>query len=388
MPFIIPNADDTGDTNPYLNINQAEPDALDVEALGLRDNWIRSGGAVTVSGGLVSVASGVAVIGGKPYSFAASSSVAIANTDSATEYRFDAVIVRVTSGTATAQIVQGAASTTNPMLPRSKSLVTEGDIDPDTDVLLATVLKYGSNAITSRNVVDKRIVSHAAVTWTTAASVAPSDSTVSSLGDTVISESTGSVYMKVKTTGTGRWKEIAKSDNVADFVLPIGAIFAWSAPGTDPPNDSISGEARYRPCNGAELSIAEYGDLHSVIGNTYGGTYTHFNLPNITGSTVIAGVSRNYADYGEVEGSNSVTLVEDNIPRHAHGSSHQHRVRLQNNSTAGSSNRAMAANTSVGTENTTAYTLNEQLEGFGKGTPDAIDVRGKRIYLSYYIRVK
>ena len=60
--------------------------------------------------------------------------------------------------------------------------------------------------------------------------------------------------------------EIAKNGT------PVGCIFPFA--GTNLP-------AGYILCNGASYKVADYPDLYAVIGNTYGGNTTNFNVPNL-----------------------------------------------------------------------------------------------------------
>lgn len=71
-------------------------------------------------------------------------------------------------------------------------------------------------------------------------------------------------------------------------------------------------------CDGSAVSRDQYADLFDVIGTTYGAGdgSTTFNLPNLSGRTVIGG-SNNYA-VGSSGGYESVTLIEDNLPAHSH----------------------------------------------------------------------
>jgi uridine kinase len=104
MALIVPNATATGSSNKYSNINQAEPDSVDFEALGNTLNYIRSGGGVTVAdGNTVNVAAGVAIINGVPYSFAADNFLST----QATQTRFDLVVVRLAGSTAALTVVAG-----------------------------------------------------------------------------------------------------------------------------------------------------------------------------------------------------------------------------------------------------------------------------------------
>lgn len=404
MAYLVPNATDTGNTARFVDANQAEPDALDIEALGLRSNWVRNGGVVTYSGtSNITVTGGTVVISDRPYTFSSVSALTISAADT-DRSRFDVVLARLTGGSVSVVVIPGAESATNPTLPRSRSVLAADvgfnssiHVDPATDVLLATVYKVGAANLSAANIVDKRIISGATTTWSDTS--IPTDATVGKVGDTVIRESTGAVYMKVKSAGVDLWSEITQTFSIADYVLPVGAIFAWAGPSGDPPNSVLLGDARFLPCDGRSLSVASYPVLYDVVGTTYGGAsvngvVTSFKIPDITGSTAISGVSRGNADYGVVSGSNSIRLTRDNLPSNP-GTNHKHATKLRkftgalpsSTTTAYNSDRALAAPASGGTTET-ADTTNSQLENFGKETPDTFDVRGKRINLSYYMRVK
>ena len=75
-------------------------------------------------------------------------------------------------------------------------------------------------------------------------------------------------------------------------------------------------------CNGQILPIAQNTALFSLLGTTYGGNgQTTFALPNLQGRVAIhfgqgAGLS-NY-DLGEVAGTETVTLTQNQLPAHGH----------------------------------------------------------------------
>src|SRR5690606_20667620 len=70
-------------------------------------------------------------------------------------------------------------------------------------------------------------------------------------------------------------------------------------------------------CNGATLSIAEYQELFSLIGTTYGGDgQTTFNLPDFRGRIPVH-TSSNYP-LGQKSGTENVTLLTDQLPAHTH----------------------------------------------------------------------
>lgn len=76
-------------------------------------------------------------------------------------------------------------------------------------------------------------------------------------------------------------------------------------------------------CQGQLLPVAQYSALFSIIGNTYGGTgTTTFALPNLCGLTAVGtGTSRasgTVYKVGEVAGSETTTILTQNMPPHQH----------------------------------------------------------------------
>lgn len=75
-------------------------------------------------------------------------------------------------------------------------------------------------------------------------------------------------------------------------------------------------------CDGAELRIAQYSALYSVLGIAYGGNgTTSFNLPDLRGRFVSAagqgpGLSR--YSVGASGGAANVALTNDQMPAHVH----------------------------------------------------------------------
>jgi microcystin-dependent protein len=91
--------------------------------------------------------------------------------------------------------------------------------------------------------------------------------------------------------------------------------------------DSFVGEIRmfggtYAPmdwafCDGQSLPIAQYQDLYSLIGTTYGGDgMTYFNLPDLRGRLPVH-QSSGYV-IGQKGGVETVTLTADQIAAHTH----------------------------------------------------------------------
>lgn len=76
------------------------------------------------------------------------------------------------------------------------------------------------------------------------------------------------------------------------------------------------------PCNGADLPIGQYINLHQVIGNIYGGNgRTNFRVPNLSGRAPMGaglGPGLTQRKLGELPGSESVVMTQSNLPAHSH----------------------------------------------------------------------
>ncbi len=78
-------------------------------------------------------------------------------------------------------------------------------------------------------------------------------------------------------------------------------------------------------CDGQILPISQNTALFSLLGTTYGGNgQSTFALPNLEGSAPMhpgQGPGLSLRDLGETGGSESVTLLQSEMPLHAHSSS-------------------------------------------------------------------
>lgn len=97
-------------------------------------------------------------------------------------------------------------------------------------------------------------------------------------------------------------------------------------------SDQFLGEIRIFPfnfapvgwqqCNGQLLAISQYTALFSLLGTYYGGNGTsNFALPNFQGRVPVhQGTGAGLSPYviGEVTGSQTVTLLSNQIPSHSH----------------------------------------------------------------------
>lgn len=75
-------------------------------------------------------------------------------------------------------------------------------------------------------------------------------------------------------------------------------------------------------CNGQSLSVSTYQALFALIGNTYGGDSSNFNLPDLRGRLMVSfgQAPNNGSNYpiGSKGGLETVPLTESNIPSHTH----------------------------------------------------------------------
>lgn len=314
MAFVVPNATDTVSGQKYSVIDQAEPDSLDFEVLGLRLSGVVSGCEVTaqtVPNLTVQVAGGTIMANGVTYSLSPNASYSLPT--SPTNNRFDLIVARVSGGSASLTTLVGEDSSTNSTYPQSKSRVISPNsthFDPDTDVLLAAVYRSGGSAITTARIVDKR-TSH--LTTTPFRGTGVPDVAVGTTGDLYYqtdSPISSGLYVK----RNSEWCELAKVGT--DTGQPIGSLMFWPA-GSEP--DAAS----WLEANGAAISRTSYAALFGVYGTTYGegnGTTT-FNLPDYRGfylSGLPAGRQLG-TTYGN--NANQVTISTGNLPAHSHGAS-------------------------------------------------------------------
>lgn len=99
----------------------------------------------------------------------------------------------------------------------------------------------------------------------------------------------------------GRWQPAASTWGFVGMVT-------WHAGTAAPPGS-------WALCNGASASTTGFAGLFAVIGYTYGGSGSSFNLPNIASRMVIgAGTD----SLGATGGARTVTLSSSEMPSHTH----------------------------------------------------------------------
>lgn len=75
-------------------------------------------------------------------------------------------------------------------------------------------------------------------------------------------------------------------------------------------------------CAGQSLSVSQYQAVYALLGNTFGGNASAFNLPNLQGRVPLgAGNGQNLTPRvaGQFAGDEAVTLGFGNLPAHTHG---------------------------------------------------------------------
>jgi microcystin-dependent protein len=154
----------------------------------------------------------------------------------------------------------------------------------------------------------------------------------------------------------------------------------------------------YLLCDGLSYTTTNYPNLFALIGYTYGGSGSTFNIPNLNRYFPIMGPS-----LGSTGGSNSKTL--GTLPSHTHGASnlsignHSHSLTFGNtnyvsdtsqtdNSQSGSGlyrNANNSANLPSSTNSTTAN-LTGNVDTNSTGIANSISILNRHIVLNYIIK--
>lgn len=320
MPFLIPNAGDTTGGNTYAALDQAEPDSLDFEVLGNYASGVFSGCAVSPAGAAVHVTAGVVILRGVPYAVADVPSLALTTTANS---HFDIVVARISNAIATVTVVSGADSATNPTYPRSTSIAGLGTLNPDTDVVLAAVLRIGSGSPTTKNIVDKRtLLSSSIPDQGPSAPVSSRPEGPGSLyyqtGVGIGGTTSSGVWVKTG-PGNAAWVELAQN---IPALSPIGVMNVWPSI-QNPPSGWLL-------CDGRTLSTTTYSALYAIVGTLHNlpadSNPALFRIPDMNHrflrGTTVAG------EVGKTTGADSVTpplpVHTHTLGSHTHTLSHTH----------------------------------------------------------------
>lgn len=99
-------------------------------------------------------------------------------------------------------------------------------------------------------------------------------------------------------------------------------------------------------CNGQLMPISQNTALFSLLGTTYGGDgQSTFALPNMEGNAPMhpgQGPGLSLHDLGEMGGSQTVTLIESEMPAHAHSMSVSSQLGLENQVNVGGAGQLFA----------------------------------------------
>jgi len=92
-------------------------------------------------------------------------------------------------------------------------------------------------------------------------------------------------------------------------------------PGTVIQSAAVNEPAGWFDCDGRRLNTLEYSDLFAVVGYTYGGADTSFNIPDARGRVAVglgSGVGLTTRTLGSKSGEEAHTLSVTEIPSHSH----------------------------------------------------------------------
>lgn len=155
-------------------------------------------------------------------------------------------------------------------------------------------------------------------------------------------------------------------------------------------------------CNGQLISIANYSALYALLGTTHGGDgQTTFGLPNLQGRVPIGygqGPGQPNYVFGQIGGTESVTLTANNLPAHTHSASLTlNAVNTAGNTTVPTGNylAASRAATSAGFATTgTTVAMNSgslslgSLGATGNVSPTAVSILQPSLAITYIIALE
>ncbi|HEY0044433.1 MAG TPA: tail fiber protein [Allosphingosinicella sp.] len=123
-------------------------------------------------------------------------------------------------------------------------------------------------------------------------------------------------------------------------------------------------------CDGQLLPISQNTALFSLLGTTYGGDgKSNFALPNLQGSVALhpgQGQGLSLRDLGEIGGSQSVTLLQSEMPAHSHSAN---AIGVLSSTSTPSTSTALARSL-----NGSAYA--DTSSGFQQMSPQALTLAG------------
>ena len=150
----------------------------------------------------------------------------------------------------------------------------------------------------------------AAATTSAAFQIAADENGVKTIA-TALNQVSSTAQSLVFSAGNGRLY-LAQGGSYSEVTsTPIGAIEAFA--GSNPPSGWLI-------CDGKTISKNTYPDLFNVIGYTYGGSGTEFQVPNLMGQVVVGYKSDDsgFNSLGKTGGEKTHRLTEAEMPSHKH----------------------------------------------------------------------
>lgn len=160
-----------------------------------------------------------------------------------------------------------------------------GDASTATTIFYGRLVGTSTRLETSRNFSMTGQVSAGIVAFNGSSNVnliaTLSRGAIASQSTTATSVPTHTLLVLNTSTSTSSLEQISKSNFLADVyaLMPTGAIIGFAN------NITPTG---FLVCNGSSVSTATYSSLYSLIGYTYGGSGSTFNLPNMSTSTYVS----------------------------------------------------------------------------------------------------
>lgn len=143
-------------------------------------------------------------------------------------------------------------------------------------------------------------------------------------------------------------------------------------------------------CNGQLMPISQNTALFSLLGTTYGGDgKSTFALPDLQGRAPMhpgQGPGLSLHDLGEQGGSETITLLESEIPSHSHAMSVSSQLGLENQVNVGGTGQMFATGEGVnlyGAANSFVSLANQALSPAGGDQPH----NNLMPYLTYYFNI-
>jgi microcystin-dependent protein len=164
-----------------------------------------------------------------------------------------------------------------------------GDASTATTIFYGRLVGTASRLETNRNFSITGQVSAGAVAFNGTSNVnlvtTLARGAIASQSTTATSVPTHTLLVLNTSSTTSSLEQISKSNFLADVyaslsaLMPTGAIMAYG---------NASAPTGFLLCNGSSVSTSTYTSLYSLIGYTYGGSGSTFNLPNMSTSTYVS----------------------------------------------------------------------------------------------------